>query len=283
MSKLSVMSDDNAQLKGRIKEHWEGEVCGSRYGSDYEGDRRRYFDEIERTRYEQDYMLRDFAKFETARGKKVLEVGLGTGTDFIQWARNGAEAYGRDLTQASVKLVTERLSLEGLHADVAQGDAEALQFPDNFFDVFYSWGVLMATPNTEKAIAEAHRVLKPGGSFKIMLYHSRAVATFLVWMVTGPMRFRWISPRAAYFENVESPGMKVYSVEEARAMVGRYFTNHPIRIETVLGSGDLLTHKFSQKYQGKKWEFARAVFPRWFVRHVLGHGFGTVMMIETVK
>ncbi len=283
MDTKPVLDTDTVGLKGRVKDHWEREVCGTRYGAEYAEDRRRYFAEIERTRYQQDYMLRDFAQFEKARGKKVLEIGLGAGTDFVQWIRHGAQAHGRDLTQASVKLVKERLALEGLEADVAQGDAESLEFPGNFFDIYYSWGVLMATPNTEKAIAEAHRVLKPGGTFMVMLYHSQAVATFLVWLLYGPLRLRAIGPRAAYFENVESPGMKVYSVSEARAMVGRHFRNHPIDIRTWLGSGDLLTHKFSPKYAAKKWEVLRALYPRWFVRHVLGHRFGTVMAIRTTK
>jgi len=282
MQTYPAAEPDSIALKERVRQHWEQEVCGTRYGA-HGADRKKYFAEIERTRYEQDYMLRDFAEFETAKGKKVLEVGLGAGTDFVQWARHGAVLFGRDLTEASVELVRERLALEGLAADVAVGDAEALDFPDSFLDIFYSWGVLMATPNTEKAIAEAYRVLKPGGAFKIMLYHARSVAVFLVWLLYGPLKLRLIGSREAFFHNVESPGMKVYSVGEARDMVAAYFKNHPIEIRTWLGSGDLLTQKFSQKYAGTKWELARRLYPRWLVRHVLGHRFGTVMAIRTTK
>ena len=274
---------DPQQLKERVKDHWEGEICGTRYGAEFAADRRRYFDEIERTRYQQDYMLREFAQFETSRNQRVLEVGLGAGTDFLQWVRNGALATGRDLTNASVELVRERLELEGLQGDVAVGDAESLEFPDNTFDIYYSRGVLMATPNTEKAIAEAYRVLKPGGTLKIMLYHYHSVATLLVWLLYGPLRLQWISPRTAVFHNVESPGMKVYSVKEARALVGKYFQRHSVEISMKLGSGDLLTHRFSKKYQGRKWGLVRRIYPRWFVRHVLGNRFGTVMMIRTTK
>src|SRR5947208_965223 len=104
--------------KSQVKEHWELDPCGSRYGDENAASRREYFDEIERTRYELEFMLRDFARFEESTGKRVLEVGLGAGTDFVQWARNGALASGRDLTAASVGLVKERLALEGLAADV---------------------------------------------------------------------------------------------------------------------------------------------------------------------
>ena len=271
-----------AELKERVREHWEREVCGTRYatGSD---DRRRYFDEIERARYEQDYMLRDFARFQQARGLRVLEVGLGAGTDFLQWLRAGAIAYGRDLTQASVALVKERLQLEGFTADVAQGDAEALDFPDDFFDLYYSWGVLHHTPNTEKAVAEAYRVLKPGGILRIMLYHYPSVSAFLIWMLYGPLRLRFQGVQQCYAQHVESPGTKIYTVGQARELVGRYFKHHPVEIRTHLGSGDLLSHKFSERYQGGLWRLVQKLYPRWFVRHVLGHRWGSVMTIQGTK
>src|SRR2546430_12692155 len=129
---------DTTDLKSRVKDHWEREVCGSRYGTPVVTDRKRFFEEIEKTRYENDYMLQDFARFEEAKGKRVLEIGLGSGTDFVQWVRSGAIAYGRDLTVASVVVVKERLALEGRFADVAQGDAELLSgFPVDFFDIYY--------------------------------------------------------------------------------------------------------------------------------------------------
>lgn len=279
---LKTVDHQDEELKSRVRAHWEQEVCGSRYGTEYAADRRKFFDEIERTRYEQDYMLKGFARFPEAKGKKVLEVGLGTGTDFIQWARNGADATGRDLTQASVDLVTERLALEGLKANVARGDAENLEFPDNTFDLFYSWGVLMATPDTPRAIGEAYRVLKPGGTMRIMLYQYRSIAVFLVWLVHGPLKGKFVGPRRAAYDNVESPGQKFYTPKEARAMVGKFF-REPITIKKYLGSGDLLSHRLSKKYDKPIWRFLVAIYPTWFVRHVLGHAFGSVMTIEATK
>lgn len=272
-----------ADLKQRVKEHWEQEVCGSRYGLDHAADRKKYFNEIDRVRYEQEPMLPGFARFEEGKGRRVLEVGLGTGADFSRWARSGAFAFGRDLTEASVRLVRERLELAGLQADVAQGDAESLEFPDNFFDIFYSWGVLMASPDTEKTIAEAYRVLKPGGAFRIMLYHYPCMTAYMTWVLYGPVRGNFTGPRKTFLDNVESPGQKTYTVEEARQMVGKHFRTHPIEIRTYLGAGDLLEQKLSKRYPGKKWKIVQKLYPRWFVRHVLGNRFGTEMTIETIK
>lgn len=274
---------ETVDLKERIREHWEHEVCGARWATDHASDRKLFFDEIERTRYIEEYMLREFADFKSAKGKKVLEVGLGTGTDFVQWARNGALAFGRDVTSASVDLVKERLRLEGLEADVARGDAEALEFPDQTFDIFYSWGVLMHAPNTEQTIAEAYRVLKPGGTFKIMLYKYPSVGATLIWLLYGLLRFDFRKPQQVIAENVESPNTKFFTIQEARAMVGRFFGAGKIVIRTYLGSGDLLTHVFSPKYQGWKWRLIKKLYPRWFVRHFLGHRFGTVMTIHATK
>src|SRR5262249_53001175 len=50
-------------------------------------------------------------------------------------------------------------------------DAERLPFDDASFDLFYSHGVLHHTPDTQRAIDEAHRVLRPGGTAMVMLYH----------------------------------------------------------------------------------------------------------------
>lgn len=269
-------------LKQKVREHWEAETCGARYG-DPNADRLAFFEEIERTRYEQDYMLRQFARFESSKGKRVLEVGLGTGTDFIQWARAGAEVHGVDLTEASIRYVEERLALYGLPGFPRVGDAEALDFPDNSFDVYYSWGVLHHTPNMEAAIAEAHRVLRPGGELRIMLYHLRSVGSFLVWLRYGPMRGAWRSLRECVAENVESPGTQVVTREEAKAMIGRYFVGRDIEVETYLGAGDLLTQIPSAKYSGTFWRLVFRYYPRWFVRRMIGHRFGTVLTIRVTK
>ncbi len=269
-------------LKERVRLHWEGDTCGARYGGDV-ADRLAFFEQIERTRYEQDYMLRDFARFDSAKGKRVLEVGLGTGTDFIQWARAGAEIHGVDLTEASIAYVNERLELYGLNGHPRVGDAEALPYPDNHFDVYYSWGVLHHTPDMPKAIAEAQRVLKPGGELRIMLYHARSVGSFLVWLRYGLLGGRLLTLRQAVADNVESPGTQVVTMDDTRRLIGSAFPGRPVELSTFLGAGDLLTQIPSAKYQGPFWRAVFRFYPRWFVRSVLGHRFGTVLTVRVTK
>jgi len=133
-----------------------------------------FFDELERYRYEKIDYLKDYVGFEQYRGKKVLEVGCGVGNDLLQFARAGAVVSARDLTENAVRLATQNLAREGFVGDIQQGNSEALGFPDDTFDVVYSHGVLHHTVDTEQAIAEVRRVLKPGGEAIIMLYNRRS-------------------------------------------------------------------------------------------------------------
>jgi len=50
-------------------------------------------------------------------------------------------------------------------------DAERMNFPDESFDFIWSWGVIHHSANTRKIIKEMHRVLRPGGEARIMVYH----------------------------------------------------------------------------------------------------------------
>ena len=121
-------------------------------------------------RYSQFYYLLKDAEFKEHKGEKVLEIGCGVGMDSLEYAKNGALVYGIDLTDSAIKLTKERFKLNNLKGDFKTMDAENLKFEDNTFDFVYSCGVLHHTPNTEKAIKEIKRVLKPDRNAVIGLY-----------------------------------------------------------------------------------------------------------------
>ena len=110
-------------------------------------------------------MIFPFADFSHSNGKSVLEIGVGLGADHQQFAQSGAVLTGLDLTQRAVGHTRRRLEAFGLHSSLSIGDAENLPFPDESFDVVYSWGVLHHSPDTQKAVDEAYRVLRYGGVF----------------------------------------------------------------------------------------------------------------------
>jgi ubiquinone/menaquinone biosynthesis C-methylase UbiE len=164
------MSDQNELLKERVRAFWQANPCGVKF-ADAEPGTRRFYELVEAHRYTKEWHIPEAANFAAARGLKVLEIGCGLGTDGAQFAEAGADYTGVDLTEAAVDLARKRFELFDLPGSFQTADAENLPFPDNSFDVVYSHGVLHHTPDTQKAIQEVHRVLRPGGQAIVMVYH----------------------------------------------------------------------------------------------------------------
>ncbi len=109
--------------------------------------------------------------YSSARGLKVLDVGCGNGYVLFQYARNGAEVTGVDLTATAIDLCRKRFALNGLTGRFVQIDGEHLPYPDDCFDIVCSMGVLHHISNPQPTVDEIYRVLKPGGRLIAMLYH----------------------------------------------------------------------------------------------------------------
>ncbi len=212
------MTPQDQATKEAVRAFWEAEPCGSIHAQAPEGSRE-YFDEVERQRYEAEPFIHDYAQFASARGKTVLEIGVGMGTDHVNFARAGANLSGVDLTEHGVSLVRRRLELEGLESDLRVGDAERLPYDDGSFDVVYSWGVLHHTPDSDRAIAEAIRVVKPGGRLCVMLYARHSWVSYGLWLRFGPLKGRPTRSLADVLaHHMESPGTKGYTKAELRAL-----------------------------------------------------------------
>jgi ubiquinone/menaquinone biosynthesis C-methylase UbiE len=165
-------TDEN--LKTDVKSYWNAHPCGTQF-TDLPWGTREFFDAVEQFRYEIQPFMQKIIGFDRFAGRELLEIGCGLGTDLLQFARGGARVTGIDLSNASIDLVKKRFSLYGLPIRAESADAENLPFPDDSFDVVYSFGVLHHTPNTQKAIDEIYRILRPGGEIVIMLYHTTSL------------------------------------------------------------------------------------------------------------
>jgi SAM-dependent methyltransferase len=153
-----------------------------------------YFDDVER-RYKkhtdgatQDGDAPVFSRYishENLRGKKVLDIATGTGFSTVTFARYGALVTGIDITPYAVAATKRNLSLRGLEGEVLQMDAQRLGFPDNSFDYVCAHGCLMHIPETEKAVREIHRVLKPGGEAYAWMYHCGWYYWFGIMLLRG--------------------------------------------------------------------------------------------------
>ncbi len=130
-----------------------------------------FFAELDAYRYEKlDYLPR-LVNFEAYRGKKLLEVGCGAGIDLVRFARAGAQVSGIDLSQTAIDLARKNLQSSRLEGELAVMDGEAMQFPDQSFDVVFAHGVLQYTGDPGKMIQQIHRVLRPGGEAILMVYN----------------------------------------------------------------------------------------------------------------
>ena len=175
---FNQLSDE--EYKRQTQEHWSGDPCGSNTSEKQEL-RKGYFDEVEVYRYRtHPWILDNINRFDI-KGKETLEIGYGMGTDHLSLARRGATMHGIDLTQRHYGITSKRFELYGESSKLLTGDAENLPYEDNFFDFVYSFGVIHHTPNTEKAISEIHRVLKPGGKCWVTVYHKNSI--FFWWSV----------------------------------------------------------------------------------------------------
>lgn len=164
------MSEQNANLKERVRAFWQAHPCGTKF-ADAEPGSQRFYELVEEHRYATEWHIPAAADFAGAAGLKVLEIGCGLGTDGAQFAKAGADYTGTDLTEAAVELARKRFEFSGLSGKFQTADAENLEFASASFDLVYSHGVLHHTPDTAGAVNEVHRVLRPGGRAVVMLYH----------------------------------------------------------------------------------------------------------------
>jgi ubiquinone/menaquinone biosynthesis C-methylase UbiE len=167
-----------------------------------------FLDEIEQYRYEKMPYLRAIVSSPSFRNKRLLEIGCGPGVDLVQLAAAGAQVTAIDLTPEAVSLARRHLAVRGLTGTVQEGNAEQLPFEDGTFDVVYSHGVLHHTVDTQRAIDEVRRVLKPDGQAVIMLYHRDSWFWWLSKVSRTPVEHA----------EADAPIVRAYSVSEVRKL-----------------------------------------------------------------
>lgn len=271
----------NSELKSQVKDHWETETCGDRYATSESSTR---YLEIEESRYELIPWMKDYVNFPQGKDKRVLEVGLGNGTDAAQWAKHGAHYTGVDLTNAAVEKTRENLEFRELpYLEIKTDDAEALSFDDNTFDIVYSWGVIHHSPDTQQALSEIRRVLKPGGKAIIMIYHSPCISDLILWARHGLLKGKpWRSTKYLLHHHLESPGTKAYSRKEATELCENSGFSD-FEVETTYGQGDTLEMKFTEENNKPIFRLIQALYPSWIAKTRLGKRFGRCLLITATK
>ena len=139
------------------------------------------------------------------RGKRTLDVGCGRGELVVQPAMRGAEAWGIDYADAAVEIAAG--ALDGIPPDVrsrthiASMDVKALEFPDAYFDVAFMLDVVehLYPHELDAALAEVHRVLRPGGRLVLHTSPNKVFERFIYPTLSRHVN-GWFLAAAQYFE-----------------------------------------------------------------------------------
>lgn len=154
-----------------VQAYWNRRPCNIRHSTAEIGTRQ-YFDDVEERKYFVEPHIPGFAQFERWRGKRVLEVGCGIGTDAMNFARAGADYTAVELSEVSMALAKKRFEVFGLEGRFIHCNAEQLSHhvEHGAFDLVYSFGVIHHAPNPALIVQEMRQVIRPGGELKLMVY-----------------------------------------------------------------------------------------------------------------
>jgi 2-polyprenyl-3-methyl-5-hydroxy-6-metoxy-1,4-benzoquinol methylase len=218
------MSDFSQITVDQVRSYWDQRPCNIRHSPKPVGTRE-YFDEVEARKYFVEPHIPRFADFARWRGKKVLEIGCGIGTDTVNFARHGAMVTAVDLSPQSIELARTRVEVYGLQDQVRfySGSAEELTsfVPVDAYDLIYSFGVIHHTPHPERVVAQMRSYAKPGTTIKLMVYHRHSWKVFWILMGYGKGQFWRLKQLVAEHSEAQTgcPVTYTYTRAEGRQLI----------------------------------------------------------------
>jgi 2-polyprenyl-3-methyl-5-hydroxy-6-metoxy-1,4-benzoquinol methylase len=211
----------------RVQEYWDQRPCNIRHSTQPVGTKQ-YFDEVEARKYFVEPHIPGFAEFERWRGKNVLEVGCGIGTDTINFARHGARVTSVELSEKSLELARQRAAVYGFQDQVQfyRGDAEELSSFVRVepYDLIYSFGVIHHTPHPDRVLEQLRQYARTGTTVKIMVYHRRSWKVLGILLSEGRGRFWKLGELVARNSEAQTgcPITYTYSRGEGRELLERH-------------------------------------------------------------
>ena len=210
-----------------VREYWDRRPCNVRHSAAEVGTPQ-YWNEVEARKYFVEPHIPGFAEFDRWRGKRVLEIGCGIGTDTISFARAGAEVTAVDVSEVSLQLARQRAETMGVgNISFRQADAEELSrvVPPEPYDLVYAFGVVHHTPRPERVMRQIRRhYTRPGSTVKVMVYHCYAWKVLWILLVYGHGAFWRLGDLVARYSEAESgcPITYTYSRRGVRRLLGGF-------------------------------------------------------------
>jgi 2-polyprenyl-3-methyl-5-hydroxy-6-metoxy-1,4-benzoquinol methylase len=255
-----------------VQHYWNARPCNIRHSVKQIGTRE-YFDEVEQRKYFVEPHIKRFAEFGTWKGKRVLEIGCGIGTDTINFARAGAVVTAVDCSEASLEIARKRAQVFGCAIEFHQANAEELsaRLPVETYDLVYSFGVIHHTPHPARAMAEIRKYMGRESLLKIMVYNRMSWKVLRVMLEQGKGAFWNIDRIIARNSEAESgcPVTYTYSKKTVRTILDGMeimdmWVDHifPYKI-----------HDYVRYRYKKEWYFALLPRPcfRWLEHHFGWH------------
>jgi SAM-dependent methyltransferase len=169
-----------------------------------------FFADLDQYHFEKLHHLPRLIDFAGCRGKRVLDVGCGAGTDLVRFAKQGAIVTGVDISDSAIELARANVAQQGLAADLRVADGERLSFDEGTFDFVFAHGVVQYTPDGRALVEECRRVLKPGGEAVFQVYNRVSWLNALSKVMKVPL------------EHEDAPVLRKYSAAEFRELLGGF-------------------------------------------------------------
>ena len=159
------------KLLNQIETYWNRQPCAIKHSSSPVISEQFYADLTARKYHVQPHVLA-FAEFEKWKGKNVLEIGCGIGTDAEQFVRAGAVYTGVDLSSKSIAIATMRFKVLNLKGTLLTGNAESLSdfVPVDHYDLVYIFGCLHHTPAPDAILKQVTKYMDVDSELRIMVY-----------------------------------------------------------------------------------------------------------------
>lgn len=211
-----------------VRDYWNRRPCNIRHSTAEIGTKE-YFDQVEARKYMVEPHIPAFAEFEKWKGKKVLEIGCGIGTDTINFARAGAEVTAVDLSSESLKLARKRAEVFGFsdRINFYEADAEKLSefIPPQKYDLIYSFGVIHHSPHPEKIIEQIRdNFIHSGSHLKLMVYYRYSWK--VLWMLLQEKGQFWNLDKIIAKHSEAQTGCPVtysYTKQTVKDLIGKEF------------------------------------------------------------